>query len=105
MPPCRAMVCHPRSTLSDSRPSSAAPFAPFSLEIGATVIGTHLLSMAIDTTIRGIDLRTAQRHSGWRCRIGIPAVFIRLRIEASNLEVRHHRHAEPREEEDPEDAE
>ncbi len=79
--------------------------APFALEIGATVIGPHLLGVTIYAAVRGVDLRTAQGHAGRRGGINIGALFVHLRIEAANLKIRHNRHSEPGEGEDAKNSE
>ena len=73
----------------------APTFTPFPLEIRATVIGPHLLRMTIDTTVRGVDFRTANRHARRRCGINVATVLISLRVETADLEIRNHGHPQP----------
>ena len=73
----------------------APTFTPFPLEIRATVIGPHLLLMTIDTTVRGVDFRTANRHARRRCGINVATVLISLRVETADLEIRNHGRPQP----------
>src|SRR5450432_2398394 len=73
----------------------AASRTPFAFEIGSAVFGSHLLRMTIDAAVRRVYLRAAQCHSRRRRRINIAAVFVGLRVEAADLQVRHDGEAEP----------
>src|SRR5690349_11260821 len=81
----------------------APAITPLALQIAAAVIRPHLLRMAIKATVGCINLRSSRSHPGRRHRVNIRSLFIRLRIEAPDLKIRHDRHSEPRKGEDSKD--
>jgi hypothetical protein len=67
----------------------AAAVAPFALNIGGRVIGSHLLAVAIDAAVRGVNPRAALDHSRLRHRINIGAFLIGLGVEVADLPIRN----------------
>src|SRR4029077_3288185 len=109
----RANVCEvlPHSHFSEKhRPLKnviewrAAAIAPFSLDIVGDVVGTDLLAMAIDATVRCINVFAPREHSRLRTRINVGPLFVGFRTEMSNLPRRNDREADPRKRKRPEDS-
>src|ERR1700704_2437268 len=61
--------------------------------------------MTIDTAVRGINATTKFDHSRSRLRVNVGTFFIRLGIERTDLQIRDHGQADPRESEGPEKTE
>jgi hypothetical protein len=83
----------------------ASAITPFSLDIRARIIGTHLLAVTIDTAIGSVNARAARDHSRLRHRINVRAFLVRLRIEVSDLPIWDHSQSNPGERKRPEDSE
>jgi len=82
----------------------AAPVAPFSLNIVCGVISAHLLAVAINEAVRGVNMRPALDHSRLRHWINIGAFLVGLRIEVSDLPIRNDGQSHPGESERSEDS-
>ena len=74
----------------------ASAHAPFAIEIGAGVIGAHLLRVTIIAAVGGVDLTTTLGHSRSRRGISIRPVFLHLRIEVTDLQIRDENQTSPR---------
>jgi hypothetical protein len=74
----------------------AAAISPFSFYIICNIIGAHLLAVAINTTVGGVNPRAALEHSRLRLRVNVRSLFIGFRIEMSDLPVRDDGQPEPR---------
>jgi hypothetical protein len=74
----------------------AAAIAPLPLNIVSDVIGSDLLAMAIDATVCCVNVPASFEHSRLRARINVSPLFIRFRIEMSDLPRRNDREADPR---------
>src|SRR5439155_12965822 len=48
-----------------------------------------LLAVKIEATVRDVNAAATLSHSGFRHRINVGAFFVALRIELTNLQVRH----------------
>jgi len=82
----------------------AAPVAPFSLNIVCGVISAHLLAVAINAAVRGVNTRAPREHSRLRHWIDIGAFLVRLRIKMSDLPIRNDGQSHPGERERSEDS-
>jgi hypothetical protein len=91
-------------SFEDVIPWGAPAVTPFSLDIGARILGADLLTVAIVAAVRSVDARAACDHSRLRHWINIRAFFIRLRIELSDLPIRNHSQSHPGERKRPEDS-
>lgn len=106
----REIRAHPhfaekRGAIEQIVPRRAAAFAPFPIDVGSGVIGADLLGVTIDTAVRDIDATAAFRHAGlWRW-INIGTLFVHLRIEMTDLQIRNQNQTRPRECERAEDPE
>jgi hypothetical protein len=74
----------------------AAAIAPLPLNIVSDVIGSDLLAMAIDAAVCCVNVAASFEHSRLRARINIRPLFVRFRIEMSDLPSRNDREADPR---------
>src|SRR4029078_12461131 len=80
-----AHIAEHHDRLKDVIPRCTATFAPLTIKIGTAVLRSHLLGVAIETTIRRINPRSVQRHSrGWDGK-DMGTFVIVLRIEPSSL--------------------
>jgi hypothetical protein len=83
----------------------AATISPFSLDVGRSVIGAHLLTVTINAAVCGVNVRAALEHSRLGLRINVGAFLVGLRIEMPDLPVRNNGQSEPRKGERAEDSE
>jgi hypothetical protein len=73
----------------------AAASSPASLYIVRGVIGAHLLAVAIDAAIGGVNMRAALEHSRLWLRINVCSFLVGLRIEMADLPVGDDRETHP----------
>jgi hypothetical protein len=65
------------------------------IDIGGGVIGANLLAVAVKTTVRYVNASAALGHSRSWHRINVGALFVALRFEMSNLQIRNVSEPEP----------
>ena len=83
----------------------ATAISPFSLDIVGDVVGADLLGMAIDAAVCCVNVLALFEHSRLRTWINVRPLFVRFRIEMSDLPRRDDREANPRKRERAEDSE
>lgn len=82
-------------SIEDIIARSAPPFAPFPIDVGAGIIGSNLLAMAIEAAIGDINASSALSHPRFWRRIGILAFFVSLGFEMSDLQIWDKRKTHP----------
>jgi hypothetical protein len=65
------------------------------LKVGRGIIGPQLLAVAVNAAVRRINVSPAVGHSGFRHRINVRLLFVRLRIEVPDLVIRDKRQSGP----------
>ena len=83
----------------------ASAFAPFAIDIRGRVIGTDLLAVAIDAAVGSVNTPAALGHARLRRWINVGSLFIHLRIERADLQIRNDGQADPGERERPKNSE
>ena len=65
------------------------------IDIRSGVIGANLLAVTVKTTVCDVNAFAALGHSRFWHRINVGALFVALRFEMSNLQIRNVSEAEP----------
>lgn len=83
----------------------AAASSPFPVNVRRGIIGAHLLAVAINAAVSRVNLPATHGHTRFGHGINVSALFVGLRIEVPDLEIRDQGQPHPRKGEGAENSE